>query len=402
MGGGPREDIDAALPVACNLDRQMSGGAKAEQSQAFAAAHIREPQGAIPNDARAQQWCCLDIRERRRQRIDVVSAGHHVLGVPAVDVIPGEHDLRAEVFLTALAGLAFTAGGIEPGCPDARAPRKLCHSIPHALHHPDDLMPWHQWQFDGRQLALNDMQIGVTDPAALHSQNDATCTRLSERCMLVGQRSASDGLGLGQHHGSHAGSIHGSMTSTRFLRARGQEIGLANSPHVRLSLTVVALLLLGACGRLAPHPLVELHDDRFGFTVRYPRGWTQVRRQDAVWFVPPGAAQVPDVGEFITVVTGSPGTQLDESAIRRTVFELLPIQGVSGFQQDSRTASQTVWYKFEVTGTSGGQEWASVGVLVTGAVRYRLVACAKPLQVWRDGQRQCDEVVKTFQPGNLR
>jgi hypothetical protein len=177
---------------------------------------------------------------------------------------------------------------------------------------------------------------------------------------------------------------------------------LANSPHVRLSLAVVVLLLLGACGRPAPSPLVELQDDQFGFTVRYPRAWTQVRRVDAVWFVPQGAVQVPDVAEFITVITGSPGTQLNDSAIRRTVFELLPIHGVSGFQQDSRTNSQAVWYKFEVTGTSGGQEWASVGVLVTGAARYRMVACAKPLRTWRDGQRQCDEVVRAFQPGNLR
>jgi len=83
------------------------------------------------------------------------------------------------------------------------------------------------------------------------------------------------------------------------------------------------------------------------------------------------------------------------------VFEVLPVQGVSGFQQDARTTAQALWYKFEVTGTSAGREWASVGVLVSGDVRYHIAVCAKPLQQWRSGQKQCDEVIRTFQPGNL-
>src|SRR5438552_332267 len=93
--------------------------------------------------------------------------------------------------------------------------------------------------------------------------------------------------------------------------------------------------------------------------------------------------------------------QQDFAGLRLWDRHLLPVQGVSGFQQDARTTTQALWYKFEVTGTSAGREWASVGVLVSGDVRYHIAVCAKPLQQWRSGQKQCDEVIRTFQPGNL-
>src|SRR2546425_184415 len=121
---------------------------------------------------------------------------------------------------------------------------------------------------------------------------------------------------------------------------------------------------------------------------------------EASTFVPPDRA--PEAGEFILVVTRPTDAQLDDAAIRRAVFEQLSIHGVSGFQQDARTTPRVRWYKFEVTGSSGGAEWASVGAVSAGDARYHLIVCAKPLAQWRDGQKQCDQVVKTFQPGPLQ
>lgn len=164
----------------------------------------------------------------------------------------------------------------------------------------------------------------------------------------------------------------------------------------------VSVLLLTACARTAPVVLTEFRDSDLGFTVRRPQTWTEVHRDDGVWFVPSGADRVPETAEFILVVTRPSAGRLDDPAIRRVVFELLPIHGVSGFQQDARTTDQVLWYKFEVTGSSGGQEWASVGVVAAGQTRYQIAICAAPLSQWRDGQKQCDQVVKTFQPGNLQ
>ncbi len=170
---------------------------------------------------------------------------------------------------------------------------------------------------------------------------------------------------------------------------------------MRVWAIAASVLLLTACARTAPAALTEFRDSERGFTIRRPQTWTEVRRGDGVWFIPGGADEVPEAAEFILVVTRPSAGRLDDPAIRRAVFELLPIHGVSGFQQDARTTDQVLWYKFEVTGSSGGQEWASVGVVAAGQTRYHIVVCATPLPRWRDGQKQCDQVVKTFQPGDL-
>ncbi len=168
---------------------------------------------------------------------------------------------------------------------------------------------------------------------------------------------------------------------------------------MRVWAAIASVFIVAACTR-PPAPLTDFKDPEYGFTVRYPLGWVSVRRTEAVWFVPSNRG--PEAGEFILVVTRPAEAQLDDAAIRRAVFEQLSIHGVSGFQQDARTTPRVRWYKFEVTGSSGGPEWASVGAVSAGDARYHLVVCAKPLAQWRDGQKQCDEVVKTFQPGLLQ
>lgn len=162
----------------------------------------------------------------------------------------------------------------------------------------------------------------------------------------------------------------------------------------------VAAVLATACGRPAP-PLVEYRDPDGAFAVRHPAGWTSVRSGDRWRTGPPPAGGIANPAEFVLVVTRPAEGQLDDPAIRQVVFELLPIHGVSGFQQDGRTTPAVRWYKFEVTGAAGEQEWASVGAVASGAARYYVVVCAKPLAKWRDGQRQCDEVIRSFQPGDF-
>lgn len=176
----------------------------------------------------------------------------------------------------------------------------------------------------------------------------------------------------------------------------------ANSPHMRLWPAAIAVLLISACGPRPPAPLVEFRDSARGFVVRHPPDWTAAPRDDTVWFVPRNADRIPEIAEFIVVVSRASTKKLDDADVRRAVFDFLPIHGVSGFQQDARTTAQILWYKFEVTGASGGEEWASVGAVTAGDARYHVVVCAKPLSQWRNGQKQCDEVVRTFQPGDLQ
>ncbi|HEV8352785.1 MAG TPA: hypothetical protein VGR24_01165 [bacterium] len=162
-------------------------------------------------------------------------------------------------------------------------------------------------------------------------------------------------------------------------------------------------LLLTGCQPRQETPLTEQRDEATGFAVRTPPEWT---RSDGgggrIRFVPPGTP-VPDASsEFIAVFVTDVSGPLDESGVRRLVFSELTIHGVSGFQQDPRSSPDARWDKFEVTGSSGGVEWASVGVAVSGAAKTYVLVCAKPFDKWRDGQKQCDEVVRTFRPGTLR
>jgi hypothetical protein len=173
---------------------------------------------------------------------------------------------------------------------------------------------------------------------------------------------------------------------------------------VRLvGLVIAAVAIAGGCrsGPAAPS-FTDYRDERTGFTIRLPGGWTQAALPAGgpeARFVPPGAE--PESPEFISVFTvASEGTPA-EHVIRRQVFSLLPIHGVSGFQQDPKTTPEVLWYRFELTGSSGSTEWALVGLAAAGGARTQIAVCAKPLDAWRQGQAQCDEVVRSFVPGNL-
>jgi hypothetical protein len=165
---------------------------------------------------------------------------------------------------------------------------------------------------------------------------------------------------------------------------------------------LIGALILTACRGREEAQLTEQRDDVTGFVVRTPPDWARsVDSGGRTRFVPPGTPVPEASSEFIAVFVTDISGPLDEPGVRRLVFSALTIHGVSGFLQDSRTSPEARWDRFELTGTSGGVEWASVGVAVSGAGKTYIVVCAKPFDKWRDGQKQCDEVIKTFQPGKL-
>lgn len=169
--------------------------------------------------------------------------------------------------------------------------------------------------------------------------------------------------------------------------------------RVVLAVAMTLALLTVACTRQPQTPaLVEYHDPETGFTIRHPQGWPMTTAGPEARFAP---ADPQSVGEFVSIFTVPVSREPSEMEIRRQVFGLLPIYGVSGFQQDPRTTPQTLWFKFEVTGSTGGVEWASVGVAAAGKARLQIAVCAKPLRRYREGQKQCDEIIRSFRPGTL-
>jgi hypothetical protein len=188
------------------------------------------------------------------------------------------------------------------------------------------------------------------------------------------------------------------VSTFHVLYATGRRTQPANFPLMKWWVPGALVMIIAGCGRAVP--LVEYRDPEHGFAVLHPAGWTVSRSSD-VWEAAPVAGGAGESAEFVLVATRTSDGRLDDTTIRQAVFTLLPVHGVSGFQQDGRTAGDMLWYKFEVTGASAGREWASVGAVAAGPARYHVVVCAKPLTRWRNEQKQCDEVVRSFQPGDL-
>jgi hypothetical protein len=147
--------------------------------------------------------------------------------------------------------------------------------------------------------------------------------------------------------------------------------------------------------------------ERHGFTVKRPAGWRLVETDDGrrTWFLPAPvpADQTPEgsATEFVAVMTRPEAGPLPESEVRRLAMSLLAMHGVSGFQRTPAGTDAEVWYQFELTGSTRGAEWASLGLLVTGPARMVYLVCASPLATWRERQKACEEIIRSFVPGDL-
>ncbi len=159
------------------------------------------------------------------------------------------------------------------------------------------------------------------------------------------------------------------------------------------------------CGR--PPALEPYTSQAYGFTILRPSSWQYAESEAGrrVWFLPAAlpTGATPETGatEFIVVMSREDPGPLPESDVRRLAMSLLLMHGVSGFQRTPASTDTIVWYRFELTGSTRSSEWASLGLLVTGPKRLHYVVCAGPLPTWRERQKLCDEVLRSFKPGNL-
>lgn len=167
----------------------------------------------------------------------------------------------------------------------------------------------------------------------------------------------------------------------------------------RAALVLFAGWLALACGARGPR-LVEFRDERMGVSVRRPEGWTVLSAPETEWveIVPQPAGSQPDAmryAEFVSirVLRGRPSES--EDALRQLAFGLLPFHGVAKFQREEAGGPER--YRFEGTGTAADTQWAAIGVLIVAPDRLLHVVCAKPIDRWRAGQRQCDEIVRSVQ-----
>lgn len=175
----------------------------------------------------------------------------------------------------------------------------------------------------------------------------------------------------------------------------------------RFLLVAAAGIMTAGCA-LPQRPVLETYtSERHGFAISRPASWHRTESEEGgrIWFVPeplpPGEIPETNATEFIVIMTREAAGPLPEYEVRRLAMSLLLMHGVSGFQRTPASTDAVAWYAFELTGSTRGTEWASLGLLVTGPRRMHYVVCAGPLPVWRDRQKLCDEVMRSFRPGDL-
>jgi hypothetical protein len=183
------------------------------------------------------------------------------------------------------------------------------------------------------------------------------------------------------------------------------------APRRRLVAAGVAVIAAGLAAGCARGPRSETLQPytsaRHGFTLERPASWAIVETDDGrrIWFLPqrPALGETPETSaaEFLVVMTLAEPGPLPEHEVRRLAMTLLPMHGVSGFQQTEASTAQVGWYRFELTGSTRGREWASVGFLITGTRRLHYVVCAAPLNEWRERQKTCDRALRSFTPGDV-
>lgn len=169
---------------------------------------------------------------------------------------------------------------------------------------------------------------------------------------------------------------------------------------MRRELGVLVLLAAAACSR-GPVSLVRYEDPVLRVVVEHPQGWQVLRSGDGRWIqvVPAPRGPEPDALQYteflsVRVVPGRPPT--GDDGLRQEAFSLLPFHGVAKFQRQE--GSDPPRYRFEGTGSAMTGQWAAVGVLWVQQDRLIHVVCAKPLDRWREGQRDCDRMVDRVQP----
>src|SRR5207244_10639858 len=116
-GPGEREDPPAFPPR--QLGHEVRGRTEAVQAEPLRVP--REAQRAIADQSRAEQRRELRVPGCGRQREAVPRVGDRLLGVAAVECVPGEQGLVAEVLAPRAAVAALAAGPAEPGDADSRA-----------------------------------------------------------------------------------------------------------------------------------------------------------------------------------------------------------------------------------------------------------------------------------------
>src|SRR5215208_750128 len=183
---GERKDLPALMQG--HLDDYVGGGAEAVEAEAFGVAG--HPQGAIADQARAQQRRGLEIRVAFGERKAEPVVGGGILGVAAVYLVAGEAGIVAQVLPSRAAVAAGAVRVPEPGYADP-VPRGETFDAPaDPFDRTDDLVAGDQGQLRIRELAVHHVQVCPAHRAGVDPDKDVLRPRFRLRHLGGAQRVA--------------------------------------------------------------------------------------------------------------------------------------------------------------------------------------------------------------------
>jgi hypothetical protein len=192
--GGPRARVD--VTALCHRDLADDVRRGTEAVEANGTRITCQTERPVPDESRAQQGRGLRVRVALGDRKAEALVGDCQLGEAAVDVIPREASVVAQVLTSGNAVPADPARRAEPRHADPCSESKPSAAADHL---PDDLVSEDERQLRVLELAVEDVEVGTTGAARAHSKENLPGSGLRVRDVSEHERRA---WGL-EDHGSH-------------------------------------------------------------------------------------------------------------------------------------------------------------------------------------------------------
>jgi hypothetical protein len=154
--------------------------------------HTQRP---IPDDPRAQKRRGVRVRVAEWEAIHKVRGSHEGLGVPPGRVIPGEAPVEAQVLPSLAAPITYSVRRVEPRSSDPIPLVQPLDAGADGVYDANHLVPGNKRECGGAQVSFHDVEVGVADPAGVHTDAHLTGVRYGERHICQLKRSRADSKG---------------------------------------------------------------------------------------------------------------------------------------------------------------------------------------------------------------
>jgi len=167
VGFAPRHYVDLTLPGLQNGNREACRTPKPKEPDPLAGLHAGNAKTTKAYNPGTKKGCDLYIVQTGGQGKHQVRSREGILGETTIYGIPGESGMIAEIFAAMPAIPAIAVHPTHPGNADSRSLRQfMCCAFDDLT---DDLMTKNELRLQRREIFLDYVQVGTTNPA----RNDA-------------------------------------------------------------------------------------------------------------------------------------------------------------------------------------------------------------------------------------